>query len=466
MASFKLQKNGITVHLSAKLPASLGGKTLNIGMSKVPEYYRPMIKAQLEGTIKVLSYKHRIEKLPNADRSAEVRAIIDNKIHELYLQSLGMAETTVSFNGEFIHTPITTIALPASTPEGTQRALHAVEVSPMAIGHLVEEYLKAKEREGAKRGTLKAYGSTIRAGMVDSLGSDTPIGSIDYEMLMNKWLEDALSGQALNTQKAAIVRIKSFFAWAVETYPKAFPIGYKNPVTRIKPFVKHETVDSGTGEVTRITKLAHEERSALTPEEILKVNLKLPVSREEWFLKVSLFTGLRANELAQLHKDDVIQDEYNTSLVNLRVARTYTDQSLKNAGSERTIPLGFDEETTKAFLTFIDGNMQRHPQSATIWGYNFLESQQSYGNAASQATKKKLRSIFGSGTPLVHHSFRHTIANAMKQADGLKESAIKQFMGHSNAGDITSGRYGKLFTPEQLRTMMEAAGVWDNLRQH
>ncbi|RQW28992.1 hypothetical protein EHS17_03855 [Rhodobacteraceae bacterium CH30] len=465
MASFKTQKNGKTVHLSAKLPESLGGKTLNIGVSKVPEHYRPMVKAQLEGVIKVLTYKHKVEKLPNVDRTAEVRAIIDHKIHELYLQSLGMAETAVSFNGEFIHAPVTAIALPASTPEGTARALQATEVSPMALGHLVEEYFKAKDNEGIALGTLKAYGSTLRAGMLGSLGSDTPIGSVDYEMLMGKWLEEAFTKQSTNTQKAAIVRIKSFFTWALEVYPKAFPMGYKNPALRIKPFVKRETVDMESGEVTRVSKLVHEERAALTPEDAQKVNPKLPVSREEWFLKVSLFTGLRLNELAQLHRDDVIPDEENPNLVSLRVARTYTDQSLKNTSSERTLPLGFDEETTRAFLAFIDDNTKRYgSKSLTIWGYNFLKAQQSYSVAASKASRLAIEAALGANSGLTHHSFRHTIADKLKKAISIKDSAVKQFMGHSLEGDITAGRYGKPFTPEQLRAMFDEAGVWDDWR--
>jgi integrase len=43
----------------------------------------------------------------------------------------------------------------------------------------------------------------------------------------------------------------------------------------------------------------------------------------------------------------------------------------------------------------------------------------------------------------VFHSFRHTVANALKQADVPRDQAA-EILGHDRGKDVTYGRYGKL----------------------
>lgn len=46
------------------------------------------------------------------------------------------------------------------------------------------------------------------------------------------------------------------------------------------------------------------------------------------------------------------------------------------------------------------------------------------------------------------HSFRHTVANQLKQ-NGISETVIAELLGHKN-DNITTGRYGKNYNVELL----------------
>ncbi|WP_404299608.1 tyrosine-type recombinase/integrase [Halomonas sp.] len=55
------------------------------------------------------------------------------------------------------------------------------------------------------------------------------------------------------------------------------------------------------------------------------------------------------------------------------------------------------------------------------------------------------------------HSFRHTVANCLKQ-QGYAESLIGGLLGHATGG-ITYERYGKEFKPESLQSAVEALSI-------
>ena len=51
----------------------------------------------------------------------------------------------------------------------------------------------------------------------------------------------------------------------------------------------------------------------------------------------------------------------------------------------------------------------------------------------------------------VFHSFRHTVANALKQADVPRDQAA-EILGHDRGKDVTYGRYGK---PAEAKRQLE-----------
>jgi integrase len=51
----------------------------------------------------------------------------------------------------------------------------------------------------------------------------------------------------------------------------------------------------------------------------------------------------------------------------------------------------------------------------------------------------------------VFHSFRHTVANTLKQAD-VPRDQVAEILGHDRGKDVTYGRYGK---PAEASSQLE-----------
>jgi integrase len=60
------------------------------------------------------------------------------------------------------------------------------------------------------------------------------------------------------------------------------------------------------------------------------------------------------------------------------------------------------------------------------------------------------------------HSFRHTLATRLKQAD-IPESVAGAIVGHTTADGITYGRYGKDYLAEQVKKAIESVDFFDSL---
>jgi len=57
----------------------------------------------------------------------------------------------------------------------------------------------------------------------------------------------------------------------------------------------------------------------------------------------------------------------------------------------------------------------------------------------------------------VFHSFRHTVANALKQAD-VPRDRTAEILGHDRGKDVTYGRYGK---PAEAKSQLEVSRKLD-----
>jgi integrase len=66
---------------------------------------------------------------------------------------------------------------------------------------------------------------------------------------------------------------------------------------------------------------------------------------------------------------------------------------------------------------------------------------------------RALRKNITSDKNKVFHSFRHSVADALKLAV-VQEPLVKQIMGHTNT-DITSGRYGSKYPVKVVQEAVE-----------
>lgn len=155
-----------------------------------------------------------------------------------------------------------------------------------------------------------------------------------------------------------------------------------------------------------------------------------------WLPLLGLYTGARLNELAQLHIDDIIEID---KLWCIRIDDIHDDQRLKNQSSRRIIPI-HASLLELGILKYIDtlatdGKLRLFP--------TLTSHRDGYGHYASRWFER-LRTKLGlthTGKKIDFHSFRHTVADELKQAN-TAEHITAALLGQVN-DNITYGRYGK-----------------------
>jgi integrase len=169
----------------------------------------------------------------------------------------------------------------------------------------------------------------------------------------------------------------------------------------------------------------------------------------KWLPLLGLYTGARMNELCQLYLDDVVQID-GIDCLHIRAGRP--DQSLKNANSERLIPI-HSQLLKLGFLEFV--NSQRVIGCERLFQELTYHNCHHYTHAPSRwfANVRAKAGFKNSIEKKDFHSLRHTVADHLKQLDA-SESLIAGLLGHQSGG-ITFGRYGKDYKPEKLVRLIE-----------
>lgn len=247
-------------------------------------------------------------------------------------------------------------------------------------------------------------------------------------------------------------RVSSFFAWA-------YRVGHidRNPADGIK-FCKKNKVRPD------------EQRKAYSRNDLTKLvdayvhqneagTLNLTSSPERFWLPfISLYSGMRLNEICQLHVKDIEQDS-ESEIWYFNVDGAEDDsKTVKTASGRRFIPvhpvlisLGFLEY----HAAIVASNKPRLWMGLTksLRGYhrNFA-----YWFLGHNTAKGFLRKHVTMDEKLNFHSFRHTFVNALKQGM-VDKLVVAELAGHSNKSE-TFGRYGK---PYELRIKLEALKILD-----
>ena len=172
-----------------------------------------------------------------------------------------------------------------------------------------------------------------------------------------------------------------------------------------------------------------------------------------WLPYLGLLTGARLNELSQLYLDDFVEVK-GIQCIHLREGRV--DQRLKSFSSERLVPLHSDLKKLGLLDYVADlrarGEVRLFPELK--WS-----EYHGYAAAPSKWFNRYLRTLGlknGEGCK-DFHSFRHTVADQLKQ-QGISESLAGALLGHMSGG-ITFGRYGKDWQPEKLLSVVESLSL-------
>ena len=251
-----------------------------------------------------------------------------------------------------------------------------------------------------------------------------------------------------------LVRVNSFFTWAVR-------VGYidRNPAEGVKhgraKLIRADELRKAYGQ-DDIKKLVAGYNS-LTLEE--KAKLKGSPDRF-WIPFISLYSGLRLNEICQLNTDDVKQDQ-ETGVWYFHIEVTDGDEKMiKSSAARRKIPV-HNELINLGLIRYCQSMAKK--EASRLWmslrqtsrGYHKNFANWFLGNGTGNR-KGFLRKYVTEDNKLNFHSFRHTFINELKQKM-VDERMLTEMAGHSNKS-MTFGRYGK---PYGLKEKLEVVNMLD-----
>ena len=199
-----------------------------------------------------------------------------------------------------------------------------------------------------------------------------------------------------------------------------------------------------------IKRRADEERKAYSSEDLRKVAAALPrvVSKPEryWIPLIAMHSGLRLDEICQLYVEDVLQVE-GVWCISVNDEQ---DKKVKTLSGKRMVPVH------PVLLSLgIIGYVQRMQNDGVprLWMNLNWRKADGYSNAFGKWFQRFNREHVGDDPQKTFHSFRHTVANTLKQA-GVQEIVIAEIIGHAN-DSMTMSRYGKRYQPKVLLEAMQ-----------
>lgn len=238
-------------------------------------------------------------------------------------------------------------------------------------------------------------------------------------------------GQAVATTNKYLQVYGSFFGWAHRH-------GYmqQNPFERIS---------------LKETKRAQEQRKAFSfdfvPEVLKKADEMSTKSHAKQYYKwvplIAAYSGMRLNEICQLHQDDVKEiDGIHCFAVNDK----HEGQRLKTAAAARTVPI-HQEILDAGFMEYLKSNGSDRCFPELKW------NRDGYGKNASRWFNERFMQKHFPDSKCVFHSFRHTVADKMMKSD-VEIGIAKAVLGHADESE-TFGRYGKGYTVVQLKRAID-----------
>lgn len=232
------------------------------------------------------------------------------------------------------------------------------------------------------------------------------------------------------TVNKKIVRLSTFFNWAIRNY---------------------DGIDKNYAEGLQISqkKKASNERDHFNDADLCKIfdpkkyliaTSTGKTNAKYWIPLIAIFTGARINEICQLHLIDIKQD---TNIWYFNLKDDSEDKSFKNKPSEREVPV-HSILINLGFIQYVEKMKQQRKQRLFPELTRGRDGYQKYigrwfnGNYLVDIGVKTSKKVF--------HSFRHTVANKLKQ-QMIDQNLAAEILGHS-VELITYHRYGKAFNIE------------------
>lgn len=245
---------------------------------------------------------------------------------------------------------------------------------------------------------------------------------ISYESV-NLWLE-SLTDLTPKTKKQYIFSGQSFWKWALKNDE-----GFKNQFKNIAhPFEKHEF------EVNRMEKRTKLKRKAFTVADVKKLYLACKSAKNREILTdlfmIGAHSGARIEEICQLRKEDVIDDE---GVLSFDVYKSKTEAGVRYTPVHPVIKPIIERLMEKS----TDGFLIKSPAG------------NKYGIRSDAYSKQfgRLKTSLGYNEQFVFHSLRATMITQLHRAD-VPPITIAAMIGHET-GTVTFDVYGEGPSPQQ-----------------
>lgn len=166
-----------------------------------------------------------------------------------------------------------------------------------------------------------------------------------------------------------------------------------------------------------------------------------------WIPLIGLYSGMRLDEVCQLHLADMVTPDG----VHCFSVNEHGDKKVKTAAGVRVVPV-HPALIDLGFLEYVKALQAKG--AVRLWP-NLKKGRDGYSHAFGKwyqgFNRVKIRRNEGDSKK-VFHSFRHGVADALKQA-GVEEVLAGELLGHDNP-NVSYGRYGKSLRPAVLLEML------------
>jgi integrase len=348
----------------------------------------------------------------------------------------------------------------------------------VSFGELADQYLQLTEEDAATNRLGQKGIDRQRATVAliqEIIGDSTPVDAINYDTCLR--VRSTLARIPANRTKTYGTRPldEAIERAAAENKRLLSPVTQQQYLTALRDLldlaVKKRLTPANPAEglkpIKRDTVAASEKRRPFTLEQIKQffhskfysecAKHPLPFAHDKsgwrfWLPLICLFTGMRPNEAAQMHVDDLKSTSQGTWYLDI-VATADEDEkgpsslakTLKTTTSRRKIPV-HPELIKIGFLQFVQS---RKKAASGPRIFSDLKPDK-YGNHASYALKRFRESYLPSAIKMEprqsFYSFRHSWRDALRRIDA--QPATLQALGAWSQGKLTSDDYGDKSDPD------------------
>lgn len=345
----------------------------------------------------------------------------------------------------------TAMPAPASTPIEIHRQ------PSLLLSELIERYSSTRLSDGAwKEHSVKDHLSRLQ-NIIDVLG-DKDAASVTREEM--RLVRDTLRKLPPSRKKSPRYRNKSIAE--LLAMPHAVTISVKTvniiveAISGMYEWAIREqlfTINPAKGLSIRDTQPDVEKRDPLTPEDIKAVFFSgdykpssFANSAYYWVPLIGLYTGMRLEEICQLHLEDICQDSEGVWIFDIKESAEdgLKDKILKNKNARRFVPI--HSELIEFGLLRHKEKLVAHKECRLFPELKKTPSSPKYGKQVGKNFSRLLAKKRIKGTKSFH-SLRHSFSQFFKVRN-LHNDLFRQIFGHEIV-ELAGRQYGERFSAKQ-----------------